>query len=163
MDTTLDQKQTDPRHVLTARADEELAHAYSQITRAGEEIARAEEQLSKLERAGRRAAAARRPSRGGRAVRGLIGLTLAACICVAAVVGTPPTAMRPGRLSQVGRHSLSQLPPCRWKNRGCPRSRARLPFRRTRRRRRHHNRRLWRRARRTTSRRRRPLLPCRPT
>jgi type IV secretory pathway VirB10-like protein len=90
MDTTLDQKQTDPRHVLTARADEELAHAYSQITRAGEEIARAEEQLSKLERAGRRAAAARRPSRGGRAVRGLIGLMLAACICVAAVVWHSP-------------------------------------------------------------------------
>jgi hypothetical protein len=90
MDTTLDQKQTDPRHVLTARADEELAHAYSQITRAGEEIARAEEQLSKLERAGRRAAAARRPSRGGRAVRGLVGLMLAACICVAAVVWHSP-------------------------------------------------------------------------
>jgi hypothetical protein len=90
MDTTLDQKQSDPRHVLTARADEELAHAYSQITRAGEEIARAEEQLSKLERAGRRAAAAKRPSRGGRAVRGLIGLMLAACICVAAVVWHSP-------------------------------------------------------------------------
>ena len=90
MDTTLDQKQTDPRHVLTARADEELAHAYSQITRAGEEIARAEEQLSKLERAGRRAGAAKRPSRGGRAVRGLIGLMLAACICVAAVVWHSP-------------------------------------------------------------------------
>jgi hypothetical protein len=90
MDTTLDQKQTDPRHVLTARADEELAHAYSQITRAGEEIARAEEQLAKLERAGRRAAAAKRPSRGGRAVRGLIGLMLAACICVAAFVWHSP-------------------------------------------------------------------------
>jgi hypothetical protein len=90
MDTTLDQKQADPRHVLTARADEELAHAYSQITRAGEEIARAEEQLAKLERAGRRAAAAKRPSRGGRAVRGLIGLMLAACICVAAFVWHSP-------------------------------------------------------------------------
>ena len=90
MDTTLNPKQTDPHHVLTARADEELAHAYSQITRAGEEIARAEEQLSKLERAGRRAAAAKRPSRGGRAVRGLIGLMLAACICVAALVWHSP-------------------------------------------------------------------------
>jgi hypothetical protein len=90
MDTTLDQKQTDPRHVLTARADEELAHAYSQITSAGEEIARAEEQLAKLERAGRRAGAAKRPSRGGRAVRGLIGLMLAACICVAAFVWHSP-------------------------------------------------------------------------
>jgi type IV secretory pathway VirB10-like protein len=90
MDTTLDQKQADPRHVLTARADEELAHAYSQITRAGEEIARAEEQLAKLERAGRRAGAARRPSRRGRAVRGVIGLMLAACICVAAFVWHSP-------------------------------------------------------------------------
>jgi hypothetical protein len=41
-------QQTDPRHVLVERADEELAHAHEQITRAGEEIARAEEQLSKL-------------------------------------------------------------------------------------------------------------------
>src|SRR6187401_3369782 len=90
MDTTLEPKQADPRHVLSARADEELAHAYSQITRAGEEIARAEEQLAKLERAGRRAGAAKRPSRGGRAVRGLIGLMLAACICVAAFVWHSP-------------------------------------------------------------------------
>src|SRR5260370_30661644 len=90
MDTTLDPKQADPRHVLTARADEELAHAYNQITRAGEEVARAEEQLAKLERAGRRAAAAKRPSRGGRAVRGFIGLMLAACICVAAFVWHSP-------------------------------------------------------------------------
>jgi len=43
MDTTLNPEQTDPRHVLAARADEELAHAHEQITRAGEEIARAEE------------------------------------------------------------------------------------------------------------------------
>src|SRR5258706_14769625 len=90
MDTTLDPKQTDPRHVLTARADEELAHAYKQITRSVEEIARAEEQLSKLERAGRRAAGANRPSRGARAIRGLIGLMLAACICIAAFVWHSP-------------------------------------------------------------------------
>jgi hypothetical protein len=90
MDTTLNPKQTDPRHVLTARADEELAHAYDQITRAGEEIARAEEQLSKLERAPRRAVPDKRPSRGGRAVRGFIGLMLAACIGVAAFVWHSP-------------------------------------------------------------------------
>ena len=34
MDTTLNTKQTDPRHVLVSRADEEIAHAYEQITRA---------------------------------------------------------------------------------------------------------------------------------
>src|SRR5258705_1786073 len=90
MDTTLNPKPTDPRQVLTARADEELAHAYQQITSAGEEIARAEEQLSKLERAARRAPPGKRPSRGGPAVRGFIGLMLAACICVAAFVWHSP-------------------------------------------------------------------------
>src|SRR5258706_905395 len=90
METTLNPKPTDPRHVLTARADEELAHAYQQITSAGEEIARAEEQLSKLERAARRAVPGKRPSRGGRAVRGFIGLMLAACIGVAAFAWQSP-------------------------------------------------------------------------
>src|SRR3979411_1931775 len=50
MDTALDPKPTDSRHVLSARADKELAHAYEQITRADEQIAHAEQQLSKLER-----------------------------------------------------------------------------------------------------------------
>jgi hypothetical protein len=79
MGTTLNPQQTDPRHVLIARADEELAHAH-------EQIARAEEQLSKLEHAARRAAPGKRPSFGGRAVRGFIGLMLTACIFVAAIV-----------------------------------------------------------------------------
>jgi hypothetical protein len=89
MDTTLNPKQADPPHVLIAQADEELAHAYEQITRADEEIARAEEQLSKLEHD-----AARRGNRGsfgGRAVRGFAGLTLTACICVAAYVWQSPS------------------------------------------------------------------------
>jgi hypothetical protein len=90
MDTTQDLKQTDPRHVLTARADEELAHAYDQITRAGEEIARAEQQLSKLEHAQRRAVPGKRPSLGGPAVRGFIGVMLAACIGVAAFIWQSP-------------------------------------------------------------------------
>src|SRR6266478_3046166 len=86
MDTTLNPKQTEPRNVLIARADEELSHAYEQITSAGEQIARAEEQLSRLEHAARRAVPGKRPSlRGRRAVRGLIGLMLAACIGVAAI------------------------------------------------------------------------------
>jgi type IV secretory pathway VirB10-like protein len=90
MDTTLDSKQTDPRHALMASADEELAHAYEQITSAGEQIARAEEQLSKLEHAARRAVPGKRPLFGGRAVRGSIGLALAACIGVAAIAWQSP-------------------------------------------------------------------------
>ena len=100
MDTTLDPKQTDPRHVLMARADEELAHAYEQITSAGEQIARAEEQLSKLEHDAARhpsdhpqtrmntfrpAVPGNRPLFDRPAVRGFTGLLLAACIGVAAI------------------------------------------------------------------------------
>src|SRR5882724_3062724 len=80
MDTALNPKQTDPRHVLLARADEELAHAHEQIARANEEIARAEIQLSKLEHVPGNRTLFDRP-----AVRGLTGLLLAACIGVAAV------------------------------------------------------------------------------
>src|SRR5438105_4538706 len=81
MDTTLNPTPTEPRTVLLARADEELAHAYEQITRAAEQIARAEEQLSKLEHD-----AGPGNRRSGRpAVRGLTGLLLATCIIVAAI------------------------------------------------------------------------------
>jgi hypothetical protein len=90
MDTTLNPKQTDPPNVLVARADQELAHAYEQIARADEELARAEERLSKLEHAARRAVPGKRPSLGGRAVRGFIGLVLAACIGVAAIAWQSP-------------------------------------------------------------------------
>jgi hypothetical protein len=105
MDTTLNPNQTDPPNVLVARADEGLAHAHEQIARADEEIARAEEQLSKLEREAARhpsdhpqtrmntfrpAVPGKRPSLGGRAVRGFIGLMLAACIGVAAFVWQSP-------------------------------------------------------------------------
>jgi hypothetical protein len=86
MDTKLNSKQTDSRHVLIARADEELAHAHEQITSADEQIARAEKRLSKLEFAARRAVSDKR----GRRVRGLIGLMLAACIGVAAMAWQSP-------------------------------------------------------------------------
>jgi hypothetical protein len=87
MDTTLNPEQADSRHVLVARADKELGQVYEQIARADEQIARAEEQLFKLERnAARPAVPGKRPSRGGRAARGLTGLMLTACICVAAIV-----------------------------------------------------------------------------
>jgi hypothetical protein len=87
MDITLNPEQTDPRHVLVARADEEFAHVYEQITRAEEQITRAEEQLFKLEHdAARPTVPGKRPSLGGQAVRGFTGLMLTACICVAAIV-----------------------------------------------------------------------------
>src|SRR5882724_4773119 len=87
MDTALNPNQTSPRHVLLDRADEELAHAYAQLTSAGEEMARAEEQLSKLEQDAARTAAQRKRSwLGGQAVRGFTGLVLAACIFAAAMV-----------------------------------------------------------------------------
>src|SRR3981081_1589110 len=82
MDTTLNPKQTDPRHVLLARADEELAHAHEQVARANEESARAEKQLSKLEHD---AVPGNRPLFDRPAVRGLTGLLLTACIGVAAI------------------------------------------------------------------------------
>jgi hypothetical protein len=89
MDTTLNPKQTDPRHVLLARADEELAHAYEQITRADEQIARAEEQLSKLEHKAARHPG-KRPLFDRPAVRGLTGVLLAACVGVAAIALQSP-------------------------------------------------------------------------
>ena len=105
MHSTPDPKQADPPNVLVARADEELAHAYAQITRADQEIARAEEQLSKLERDAARhpsdhpqtrmntfrpAVPGKRPSLAVRALRGFIGFMLAACIGVAAIAWQSP-------------------------------------------------------------------------
>lgn len=79
----------EPDDVLIARADQRLTHAYDQIARADEQLARVTEQLSKLEHDGDRHLSAvldRRPSRGWWAIRGLIGLVLAACVVVAAFV-----------------------------------------------------------------------------
>jgi hypothetical protein len=76
-----------PDAVLSARADERLAHAYEQIARADDELTRVTEKLSRMESdAGRRAAAAYgpRPSRGRSASRGLIAFVLAAGIGAAA-------------------------------------------------------------------------------
>jgi len=71
-----------PDAVLSARADERLAHAYEQIARADDELTRVTEKLSRMENeAARRPAAAYnpRPSRGSGS-RGLIAFILAACI-----------------------------------------------------------------------------------
>src|SRR5437899_1165941 len=82
MNATTAPKATEPDDVLVARADERLVHAYAQI-------ARADEQLSKLENDAARqppAVVGRLPSRGRPALRGVIGLLLAACIFVGAFV-----------------------------------------------------------------------------
>jgi hypothetical protein len=71
-----------PDAVLSARADERLAHAYEQIARADDELTRVTEKLSRMENeAARRPAAAYspRPSRGSGS-RGFIAFVLAACI-----------------------------------------------------------------------------------
>lgn len=89
MNSTQKPKTTEPNDVLAALADQRLAHAYGQIAQADEQLARVNEQLSKLEHDAPRhpwAAPRRRPSHGRPALRGLIGLLLAACIFVAAYV-----------------------------------------------------------------------------
>ena len=72
---------------LVARADERLAHAYEQIASADEQLARVNEQISRMEYDAARKTAVNklgRPSRGRPALRGFIGLLLAAGICFAA-------------------------------------------------------------------------------
>jgi hypothetical protein len=107
MDTTANPKQTDSRHVMVARADEELAHAYEQIARAHEEIGRTEQQLSELQHDAARqpsdhpqsrmntfrpAVPSNPPSLGRRAVRAFISLALLGCIGVAAMAWQSPSS-----------------------------------------------------------------------
>jgi hypothetical protein len=88
MDSTPNPKAIAPDDDLIARADERLAHAYQQIAQADEQLARVNEQLSKLDHDAARppVGPGRPPSRGGPMLRGSIGLLLAACIFVAALV-----------------------------------------------------------------------------
>ena len=89
MNSTPTPKAIEPHNALIASADEQLAHAYEQIVGADEELARLSEQLAKMERD-----AARPPSAGPGpqspprrpALRALVGLPLAACIVIAALV-----------------------------------------------------------------------------
>lgn len=89
MNTTPNFKEAEANDVLIARADARLAHAYEQIAQADEQLARVTEQLSRMEQAAARESSAvpgRKASRGRTALRGLIGLLLAACIVVVALV-----------------------------------------------------------------------------
>jgi hypothetical protein len=72
----------EPRYAPSARMDEELTHTFEKIKSVDEEIARASEQLARLERDAVRS----RPRRGGTALRGFVGLGLAAGIGIAALV-----------------------------------------------------------------------------
>jgi hypothetical protein len=93
MNSTPTPKAIEPHNALIARADEQLAHAHEQMVRADEELTRLSEQVAKMERD-----AARPPSAGpgpssppGRAaLRGLVGLSLAACVIAAALVLQSP-------------------------------------------------------------------------
>ena len=74
---------------MNSTPDEQLAHAHEQIARAGEDLARLSEQLAKIERDATRPALAGSRSQsppGKPALRALVGLPLAACIVVAALV-----------------------------------------------------------------------------
>jgi hypothetical protein len=82
-------KSTEPLDASVGRADERLAHAHEQITRAGEQLARLDEQVARMERdAARPPPAGPGPQSppGKPAIRALVGLPLAACILVAALV-----------------------------------------------------------------------------
>jgi hypothetical protein len=89
MNSTPIPKGTEPQDAVIARTDEQLAHAHEQIVRADKDLARLSEQLAKMERD-----AAVPPSAGPGpqspprrpALRALVGLPLAACIVVAALV-----------------------------------------------------------------------------
>jgi hypothetical protein len=86
MNSTPDQNAVEPRG---ARADERLANAHEQIKRADEDLARLSEQLAKIERDAAPPASAvpgQRLLRGRPARQVLVGLSLAACFVVAALV-----------------------------------------------------------------------------
>ena len=97
MNSTPTSKAIESHDALISRADEQLAHAHEQIVRADEQLARMSEQVAKMERD-----AARPPSAGpgpqsppGRpALRALVGLLLAACVIVAALVLQSPYGAR---------------------------------------------------------------------
>jgi hypothetical protein len=98
MNSTPNPKATEPDDVLVApRGDERLAQAYEQILRADKQLAPVadkqlapvDEQLSNREHDAAlhpSAVPGRPPSRGRPALRGLIGVLLAACILVATFV-----------------------------------------------------------------------------
>jgi len=89
MSPTSTPKSTESHDGLVARPDQQLAHAHEQIRRADEELARLSEQVAKMQRDAARPTSGgrgRQPSFGTPALRALVGLPVAACIVVAALI-----------------------------------------------------------------------------
>jgi len=95
MNSTPDPKEIKPHDALIAGADEGLAHAHEQIKRADEQLTRLTEQLARMERDDAHPPSSRlgshgpgpQPPAGGRpALPTLVGLSLAACITVVALL-----------------------------------------------------------------------------
>jgi hypothetical protein len=108
MHPTTDAEQTNPHHVLSSRADEELARVYEQIKGADEQLARMQQQLSRV---GRDAARYRRlRSRDRPWLRGLIGLLIAACIVSAAFLSQSTYGNAVARWAPQCISTSSQLP-----------------------------------------------------
>jgi TolA-binding protein len=89
MNSTPTPKAIDPHNALVARADEQLAHAHEQIVRADKDLTRLSEKLAKMERDAARPLSAVSDPRsppGRPALRAVVGLLLAACTVIAALV-----------------------------------------------------------------------------
>jgi hypothetical protein len=100
MNSTPDPKEITPRDALIAGADEGLTHAHEQIKRADEQLTRLTEQLARMERDDAHPRSAKpvshdsaphgpglQPPPGGRpTLLTIIGLSLAACITVVALL-----------------------------------------------------------------------------
>src|SRR5262249_3784481 len=89
MNSTSTPKSAEPLDAGVGRADARLAHALEQIMGAGEQLAGLDDQLARMGRDAARppAAGPGLPSPPGKpAIRALVGLPLAACILVAALV-----------------------------------------------------------------------------
>ena len=105
MNSTPDPKETKSHDALIAGADEGLAHAHEQIKRADEQLTRLTEQLARMERddahppsarlspnesgspePGQQGLGPQPPPAGRPALLTLVGLSLAACITVAALL-----------------------------------------------------------------------------
>ena len=89
MTSTPAPKATEPRDASIAGADERLTRAHAEIVRADEQLARLSEQVARMERNAARAPSAglgRRSPPGRRPLGVLVGLALAACVVVTALV-----------------------------------------------------------------------------